>query len=40
MELGMFSWEKIKLQGDIIVAFWYLREAYVKREKVTFDLGR
>ncbi|GAB0206047.1 hypothetical protein GRJ2_003070300 [Grus japonensis] len=35
-ELGLFSLEKRRLQGHLIVAFQYLKEAYKKAEKGVF----
>ena len=35
-EQGLFSWEKRRLQGDLIVAFQYLRGAYKQEGEQLF----
>jgi len=39
-ELGLFSLEKRRLQGDLIVAFQYLKEAYRKAGEGLFTRAR
>ncbi|PKU44192.1 hypothetical protein llap_5505 [Limosa lapponica baueri] len=38
-ELGLFSLEKRRLQGDIIVAFQYLRGAYRNSGEILFTMA-